>query len=1050
MPDSDSRFVEAAVQLQRYASDGDKAALEECLRACLDPAWRQAYAELGCEADAQDAAQEALLQLTRTADRYQPDRPLRPWLARHVTFACAHLRRSAARRRRREQVAVESAMREQVHAQQADDGPADHAAAEKVRAALSGLNDKDRALISLHYFAGLSQAESARELGISENAASVRLHRARGKLKNILATQGLSSGIAVLPLLAQSAPAAPAHVLPQVVQVCSAASLPTTTITLTIMEKLIMMIQTHPLMTAVMALVLSVAGMTSPMLFAADEMPPVEPPIVKEGPRWNPAAAKLLQFNDSESLIQAAADGEALRHVLLNSKPLNYLQTTEGQQLLVEWQRIYGQYIKWEDYQDVYAFVNVALYGNGLLVNGGSNPYKHLIAFDLGDQADAIRPMVKQLIGDTLPEEKAGYRVYNRGNWHLASEKDTFVFAEHRPINPVKNPEPDNELQRHPLWFNVQAEALLAAFKKHKDNLYDLEPYLGAGWESRNISAALHLEQDNDELVFKGSISGLPTSVVYLGPVIIMEEIFRVLDLPVAPVQLRLPQQMPAAGDDALLDLCFACDYIKHPVLMDAVAAELQSVKLDALADTWNGACMLAVYPGIPFPKPDMVLGLSGDLRLLHKQMSEILSQLGARDTGAQGQSITHSWSWISPLGEVQIALTKDRLLLSANQRLQELLQAVPASDALKLRIDVPTLAQRYGPMLWSLIPQKETPLGYVQLQRSVIKAPRLVLAVIENEINNKPLSEHLRNHNVAIWLGSNAAIDDYISVWSRSYQQGHEKIDEIRILFRSEAGWHFLDDPVYRNSPANENIKMVKHQLRQFEHRAGAALEDLKLHPRGVTPVIEKDKHYPELQELIKHLPRYELTWNQDDHGQQHFVEHGLPLNALLFGTAAGALLSFNVEKEAEQFQSLQKKAALLTRHQKRIEALQAIGKAMRGKQWRRPSDLLEHVPVDQLWALGLGKQPTAEQLDDLGSWNAAGNIVSSRRLTLSVDLTQRTERQSFEFIKWAIPLEQDAWILFGQHSAGITLEDPQLKASRLKPRRQAVKEQEPEDLDF
>lgn len=63
----------------------------------------------------------------------------------------------------------------------AEDDDADRRAT--VRAALAGLEPRDRELISLKFHAGLTNAEIAGVLGVSESNAGTRVHRAVTKLR---------------------------------------------------------------------------------------------------------------------------------------------------------------------------------------------------------------------------------------------------------------------------------------------------------------------------------------------------------------------------------------------------------------------------------------------------------------------------------------------------------------------------------------------------------------------------------------------------------------------------------------------------------------------------------------------------------------------------------------------------------------------------------------------------------------------------------------------------------------------------------------------------
>ncbi len=55
-----------------------------------------------------------------------------------------------------------------------------------IRAALDGLDERDRQLLRLRYNEDLTQAAIARRLGIPEGTVKVRLHRARYRLRQAI------------------------------------------------------------------------------------------------------------------------------------------------------------------------------------------------------------------------------------------------------------------------------------------------------------------------------------------------------------------------------------------------------------------------------------------------------------------------------------------------------------------------------------------------------------------------------------------------------------------------------------------------------------------------------------------------------------------------------------------------------------------------------------------------------------------------------------------------------------------------------------------------
>jgi RNA polymerase sigma factor (sigma-70 family) len=129
---------------------------------------------------AEDVTAAAFERAYRKRSRFDPDRGSpRAWV-----FGIA---RNAAldelRRRGR---------RAEITAEPVDDGASVPQVAEQserllaLRSALGRLSRRERELISLKFFAGLSNAEIAATLRISESNAGTRLHRAVAKLREVL------------------------------------------------------------------------------------------------------------------------------------------------------------------------------------------------------------------------------------------------------------------------------------------------------------------------------------------------------------------------------------------------------------------------------------------------------------------------------------------------------------------------------------------------------------------------------------------------------------------------------------------------------------------------------------------------------------------------------------------------------------------------------------------------------------------------------------------------------------------------------------------------
>jgi len=145
--------------------------------ALADVAHREALAVARRPADADDAAQRALLRAWRFASScHAPDRP-QPWVR-------AIARREALRGLTDAAHRAEVALTDD-H-QPAAEAPAGTEDALDVRRAVAWLEPQDRRLFVLHYWCGLSVVDAARMLRMPVGTAKVRLHRGRGRLRGFL------------------------------------------------------------------------------------------------------------------------------------------------------------------------------------------------------------------------------------------------------------------------------------------------------------------------------------------------------------------------------------------------------------------------------------------------------------------------------------------------------------------------------------------------------------------------------------------------------------------------------------------------------------------------------------------------------------------------------------------------------------------------------------------------------------------------------------------------------------------------------------------------
>lgn len=75
-------------ELARRTANGDQAAFAEIVRLHQQAVFNVAYRMLGNAHDAEDAAQDVSIRAYQFFDRFDPDRPLAPWLKRITVNVC--------------------------------------------------------------------------------------------------------------------------------------------------------------------------------------------------------------------------------------------------------------------------------------------------------------------------------------------------------------------------------------------------------------------------------------------------------------------------------------------------------------------------------------------------------------------------------------------------------------------------------------------------------------------------------------------------------------------------------------------------------------------------------------------------------------------------------------------------------------------------------------------------------------------------------------------------------------------------------------------------
>jgi RNA polymerase sigma-70 factor, ECF subfamily len=167
-------------ELIRRTGEGDRAAFDKLYRRYSRPVFGLALRRLGDRGRAEDAVQETFVSIWRSARTYKPERgPGAPWL--YGVARNAIVDRSRARNEPPAETPDEPS---------ADLGPDERAEQSwtqwQVHSALERLPEREREVIALAYWSGLSQSEVADYLGIPLGTVKTRTRTALQRLADLL------------------------------------------------------------------------------------------------------------------------------------------------------------------------------------------------------------------------------------------------------------------------------------------------------------------------------------------------------------------------------------------------------------------------------------------------------------------------------------------------------------------------------------------------------------------------------------------------------------------------------------------------------------------------------------------------------------------------------------------------------------------------------------------------------------------------------------------------------------------------------------------------
>lgn len=175
------------IELIQYAQRGDSPALEALLLKYEKVVYNVAYRFMGCEADAYDMAQDALIKIYKNIRAFRLESSFSSWVYRVTVNACL----DGLRKRKKAPLSLDNTLESGVVLEdRLAVSPEAHALSieikEDIQRAINTLSPDYRITVVLRDIQGLSYEEIADTLSISIGTVKSRLNRGRQRLKELL------------------------------------------------------------------------------------------------------------------------------------------------------------------------------------------------------------------------------------------------------------------------------------------------------------------------------------------------------------------------------------------------------------------------------------------------------------------------------------------------------------------------------------------------------------------------------------------------------------------------------------------------------------------------------------------------------------------------------------------------------------------------------------------------------------------------------------------------------------------------------------------------
>ncbi|MEW5741511.1 MAG: sigma-70 family RNA polymerase sigma factor [Myxococcota bacterium] len=183
-------------QLVDEAKTGARASLEKLIRRYNQPLFRIARAQLKDDAEAEEITQQAWVQIVSSLEQWTGRGSFAAWAATVVVNACRQRRRGA-----RDEAALEEAEELEAGLPSPDEEVQRAEVGRVLERTVNALSTPLRTVFVMRDVQGLTGAEAAEALGITEELVRVRLHRARQALRVSLDAQFQGEARELFPFL---------------------------------------------------------------------------------------------------------------------------------------------------------------------------------------------------------------------------------------------------------------------------------------------------------------------------------------------------------------------------------------------------------------------------------------------------------------------------------------------------------------------------------------------------------------------------------------------------------------------------------------------------------------------------------------------------------------------------------------------------------------------------------------------------------------------------------------------------------------------------------